>query len=57
MAGVVVIHTDSRDEEHSDELPNGDTWFVTDGVLNVVDLHGNPVASYPAGRWLNVLMK
>jgi hypothetical protein len=54
MAHIVVVSTNASGETQRDAL-EGDIWEVHDGVLHVLDGIGHPVASYAAGKWLNVL--
>jgi hypothetical protein len=56
MAQIVVVSMNASGEEQHDSL-EGDIWEVPDGVLLVLDGVGHVVASYAAGKWLNVVKR
>ncbi len=50
----VLMHSYTT-EQH--DLLEGDVWEVHEGVLHVPDNVGHVVASYAAGKWLNVVKR
>jgi hypothetical protein len=48
---IRVITSVINDSERSNEHP-GDSWYVSDGVLNVTSDENGLEASYPAGSWV-----
>ena len=57
MPSVVVVIVDSKGDERQEEYPDADGWHIEGGVLTVTLTNRDPVASYPAGRWVTVIRR
>ncbi len=55
MAYVTVVHVDSIGEQHSDTVEGADSWRIADGILTVINVEGDPLASFSDGRWSSIL--